>query len=217
MKKPVRLSLTKQIANEIEIKIESKSWPIGTKIPTESQLAKQFEVSRNTIREALQSLIQVGVLEARPGDGTYVLASGKFEANMYHQLSLAKAEEVIEARCFLEKNLAYLAAQNRTDNDLAIIKNAWQVRLENQADLERLVETDGTFHLEIARAAHNSVLFELYQAMTSYIYQVLLSKLTDEGYHNAELSNKLHEELIQAIIDQDSHLSESLAAKIITL
>lgn len=62
--KPIRISLPKQISIEIEKAIKKGTFKIGEKIPSEPDLVKTFEVSRNTIREAIQSLIQAGVLTA---------------------------------------------------------------------------------------------------------------------------------------------------------
>ena len=59
--KPIRISLPKQISIEIEKAIKKGAFKIGEKIPSEPDLVKTFEVSRNTIREAIQSLIQAGV------------------------------------------------------------------------------------------------------------------------------------------------------------
>ena len=78
LKKPVRVSLARQVLTAMESMIRSGKWKVGDRIPAEAELARAFSVSHNTIREALQSLIHMGMLEARPGDGTYVMASDRF-------------------------------------------------------------------------------------------------------------------------------------------
>lgn len=70
-----------QIHNTLKRKIEAGFWHVGQKIPPERQLAKEFNVSRMTLRQAVQTLVDEGVLERRVGSGTYV-ASSKVQEKM---------------------------------------------------------------------------------------------------------------------------------------
>ena len=124
IKKPIKQSLPKQISIQIEKAIKDGIFKVGEKIPSEPELVKSFEVSRNTIREAIQSLIQAGVLESRQGNGTYVLTNDRFEANILTRLSSSKISEVHEVRISLEKEIVKLAALRRTQEDLINIKKA---------------------------------------------------------------------------------------------
>ncbi|MBY0541242.1 MAG: GntR family transcriptional regulator [Campylobacterales bacterium] len=124
IKKPIKQSLPKQISIQIEKAIKDGIFKVGKKIPSEPELVKNFEVSRNTIREAIQSLIQAGVLESRQGNGTYVLTNDRFEANILNRLSTSKISEVHEVRVSLEKEIVKLAALRRTPEDLINIKKA---------------------------------------------------------------------------------------------
>ncbi|TFJ43597.1 hypothetical protein CKN73_02870 [Carnobacterium divergens] len=212
MKKPTRISLAKQITTEIESQIESGRWPVGSKIPPESHLAEQFGVSRNTMREALQSLTQLGVLASKPGDGTYVMTAGKFEANMYTRLEKAETKEIAEARLFLEKDLAILAAKNRNETDIEKIALALKKRNEKKATLEEEAKSDIEFHVEIAKAAHNSVMYELYCYMSNYIYELILEKMYQDLEQDLPDLEKLHQDLFLAIKKQDPIEAEKVAS-----
>ncbi|HHY25905.1 MAG TPA: FadR family transcriptional regulator, partial [Desulfitobacterium dehalogenans] len=72
IEKASRSTLVDQVTTQIEQMIESGRWRIGDKIPAEPQLMDMFEVSRNTLREGIQSLVHVGLLETRQGIGTTV-------------------------------------------------------------------------------------------------------------------------------------------------
>ena len=126
--KPIRISLPKQISIEIEKAIKKGTFKIGEKIPSEPDLVKTFEVSRNTIREAIQSLIQAGVLESRQGDGTYVVTTSRFEANILNRLNNSKISEVHEVRVSLEREIVKLAALRRTQSDLTEIKKTLEIK-----------------------------------------------------------------------------------------
>src|SRR5690606_31355336 len=75
-----RSSLVDQVAGRMEALIDAGEWPVGERIPTEMELADQFEVSRNTLREAIRALVHAGLLQTRQGSGTYVSSSSVLEA-----------------------------------------------------------------------------------------------------------------------------------------
>jgi GntR family transcriptional regulator len=62
-----------QIANELRAKIEANQLPQGLQLPTEIELMEQYEASRNTVREAIKVLTNLGLVETRPGQGTFVV------------------------------------------------------------------------------------------------------------------------------------------------
>lgn len=72
IQKANRFTLVGQVAEQMEQNIESGQLQVGEKIPTEPKLMEQFDVGRNTLREAIQSLVHAGLLETRQGIGTTV-------------------------------------------------------------------------------------------------------------------------------------------------
>src|SRR5262249_35945478 len=116
---PVRgLTLSAQVAEQVEGLITSGEWPVGTRIPPENTLVGRLGVSRNTVREALRSLVHTGLLEARPGDGTYVRAPSELEAPLMRRARRARLEEAVEVRSLLEQHAARLAAVRRKSDDV---------------------------------------------------------------------------------------------------
>ena len=148
LKKPVRLSLSRQVLNAMESMIRSGQWKVGDRIPAEPELARAFSVSHNTIREALQSLIHMGMLEARPGDGTYVMASDRFAVAVSNRLRESELPQILEARLALEKEIARLAAVKRTEEDLEILEAALK---DCHARVRPGIEDDMLFHAAVAR------------------------------------------------------------------
>ncbi len=146
LKKPVRVSLARQVLTAMESMIRSGKWKVGDRIPAEAELARAFSVSHNTIREALQSLIHMGMLEARPGDGTYVMASDRFAVAVSNRLKESELPQILEARLALEKEIARLAAVKRTDEDLKELENA----------LEACRKMDGNKYIDIKMRQENN-------------------------------------------------------------
>src|SRR5579862_9751115 len=109
---PTRSStLSAQVARQLEQLITSGEWPVGKRIPAESELVAQLGLSRNTVREALRSLVHTGMLEARVGDGTYVSAPSELQTPFVRRVNRARLEDAIELRAVLERSAAGLAAR----------------------------------------------------------------------------------------------------------
>src|ERR1700675_2243425 len=101
---PVRSpTLATQVAKQLEALICSGEWPIGCRIPPESELMTLLGVSRNTLREGLRSLVHVGMLESRVGDGTYVRAFSELEAPLMRRAQRAGPVDAVELRAILER------------------------------------------------------------------------------------------------------------------
>lgn len=88
MKVPVYI----QIHNEIRKEIESGKWTVGERIPSERQLSQDFDVSRMTLRQAIQTLVDEGILQRQVGSGTYV-ASSKVQEKMSGTTSFTEITE----------------------------------------------------------------------------------------------------------------------------
>ncbi|GEO58779.1 GntR family transcriptional regulator [Companilactobacillus bobalius] len=88
MKVPVYI----QIHNQIRKEIESGKWSVGERIPSERQLSQDFDVSRMTLRQAIQTLVDEGILQRQVGSGTYV-ASSKVQEKMSGTTSFTEITE----------------------------------------------------------------------------------------------------------------------------
>lgn len=210
LKKPVRLSLARQVLNAMESMIRSGKWKVGDRIPAEPELARAFSVSHNTIREALQSLIHMGMLEARPGDGTYVMASDRFAVAVSNRLRESDLPQILEARLALEKEIARLAAVKRTEEDLLLLEAALADCHER---VRAGIEDDLLFHAAVAEATHNPVLSELYYVIIRSLQENLERLLEEKQYDSEAMS--LHDDLLQAIRDRNPDAAEAIIVKIV--
>ena len=216
IKKPIKQSLPKQISIQIEKAIKDGIFKVGEKIPSEPELVKSFEVSRNTIREAIQSLIQAGVLESRQGNGTYVLTNDRFEANILTRLSSSKISEVHEVRVSLEKEIVKLAALRRTQEDLINIKKALDEKNSIKENIQENSKADLEFHLCIAKACHNSIFYDLYKSISQYICTSIQERL-ELTFMEEENISALHTDLYEAIFSQDTKKAQEIINKILEI
>lgn len=200
--------LPEQIADEIENAIVHGDFEVGVQLPSEQQLADQFEVSRNVVREAFRTLQARGLIDIVNGSGAYVSqpsgAPASSALGRYIRLLGAHGavEALYEARRILEGENARLAALRADADDIAVLEaclermrqGAHDIRVWSQADLE--------FHLAIAKATHNPFLDVLLEPLVDQLRGVI-----EEGYlvtGAVERGLEAHVRLTQAIRDRDA-------------
>ena len=152
--------LFQSVAEQIATLIEEGSFPPGSGLPGERELAERLGVSRVTIREAEIALQAVGRLEIKTGSGVYV---SEKQPSGEVQLPTASAFEVTEARLLVESEAAALAAHNITDE--GIERLAELVEQMRTGDEEAANDADEQFHLTIAEACNNAALIHTIRSL----------------------------------------------------
>lgn len=128
----------------------------GTKLPTESELAAQYGVSRTTVREAISQLQASGIVRTHQGRGSFVLAPpDAHEFSVAAGGGLAAALQLLEFRTAVEVEAAGLAAVRRDAAQLGAIADALAELAASAAVPARTVDADFAFHLAVARASGN--------------------------------------------------------------
>ena len=214
--KLIKYSLTKQIADELEKNIKSKTYKIGDKFPTEPELIERFGVSRNTIRESVQALIHAGLLEARQGDGTYVIATERLQVELFSLMNKTKKQEVQEARNLLEEYMVASATLNATEHDIEQMELALYKRNTSSDSIRENTKADIEFHTAIAFASHNSLLINMYQYISQYFNEYIAEKFATHK-DEQDYIDTLHNDLFTAIKNKDSNRSKQIISKIIEL
>jgi DNA-binding FadR family transcriptional regulator len=196
-----RLGLIDQVAEDMREQIVSGAWPVGSRIPTEPELAALAGAGRNTVREAVQALVHGGLLERRQGSGTYVVSVSELPTVMERQFSAASQRDVLEVRQALEIVAAPLAAQRRTPEQAERLRSLLLARSRAVAggDLDEMVAADMMLHRYIAEVAGNPVLAEL--------YATILGAVADNVRYNFQRLGSRgdsHVALVEAISSGDS-------------
>lgn len=218
---PPRASLVDATIATLRHQIASGSWEVGDRIPPESRLAEQLNVSRGTIREAVRVLSHAGMLEVRQGDGTYVRRRID-PGECMRRIDRAGLREHLEVRRALEVEAARLAAGRRTEADLSRLHSTLEVRREvaqapdpdSDIPLQSFVDRDLQFHLTVTDAAHNPVLSELYGLFSESIRRHIVTALRDTALPDP--SHDAHLRIVDAITDRDPDRAAAAAAAVIT-
>ena len=155
-----RHSLARLVAERLLDEIEAGGVAPGERMPSERELMQVLGVGRSTIREALNGLAMLGVIEIRHGQGAFVADRSKSRPSEAVAAALAKGvtRDLFEAREAVELVTARLAAERRTETDLVEMED---VLAEHGRLLEAGLPVAGPsalFHLRLADAAHNEVL-----------------------------------------------------------
>ena len=201
-----RAGLIDRTVDQLRKHIVSGDWPVGSKIPTEPALTELLGVGRNTVREAVQSLVHAGLLVRRQGSGTYVLSDSELTVVMGRQIADAHHQHVLEVRRSLEVEAARLAARRRTPEDIEELRrlNAARQAAFAGGDVEEIVEADLALHRAIATVARNPVLLSLYENLIDAIGANIRTNVIGLVHTQSEDD---HDSLIEAIALGDSFLA----------
>lgn len=164
-----RRSLGEQVASALLLEIVEGRHPSGTLLPGEWELAQQHDVSRLTVREAIGSLRQKGVVQVRHGVGTVVLPPESWSpldpailsARAADGQESARIRAFLEARRLLESGCAELAAARRTTPDISALHAAHEAMAAAGDDVDAFLDAEDAFRTAVVAAARNPVLAAL--------------------------------------------------------
>lgn len=210
-----RRSLADEVVAQLQQQIALGKYRTGEQLPIEPELMKTFGVGRSTIREAIKSLVNSGLLRVQQGLGTFVEGTEGIKEPLPQRLKRADFKDLDEVRQLIEMKIAEKAAANRTDDDLTEIRH-WLVVRKKAATADKLVEcveADIRFHTAIAVASKNEVLADLYKSLTVQIKNWFLTVYNDAT--DFRKTQNMHEQLLKAIEANDTRKAWNIAAKII--
>jgi GntR family transcriptional repressor for pyruvate dehydrogenase complex len=169
----------KRISDEITERLQnlvlSDNLRPGDRLPPERQLADMFGVSRNSVREAIKSLEQRGILVSRPGAGTFIVdtsqadlasALGEVFARERHRL-----DDIFELRLLLEPQITYLAAQRITAEELENLHKIMADYVRTLRAYQPVQGIDQSFHDAIAAATGNQSVILLMEKMHDLMHE----------------------------------------------
>ena len=201
--------LSDVITERLESMILDGTLVSGEKLLPERLLAEQFQVSRPSLREAIQNLQAKGLIERKQGGGTFV--SQNLSAQMTDPLLALVASrpetqfDLLEFRHALEGMSAYYAALRGQAEDYEALNNA----LNNLPDASSNIEQEATalveFYLTMAKASHNMVLLHVMRSMKKMLHDNILRNL-EMLREGAQVEDKIREQrlaIVNAISAQD--------------
>jgi DNA-binding FadR family transcriptional regulator len=191
--------------------------PDNSRLPTERKLCTVLGVSRSALREGLAVLEAEGKVWRHVGKGTFVggrPAAATTDVSLVSQYT--SPAEIMEVRLLIEPRIAGLAAMRAKSGDIAHMQRCLDkldgaLNKGDSADEGRIYDKwDGTLHLAIAEATHNSLLLSLFNAINSVRSLPLWGRLQTAAMTQDRwrLYGEQHRNFVDAIADRDPASSE---------
>ena len=206
---PIQTSkVFERVAEEIEKRILAGELRSGDRLPTERNLAEQFQVSRTAVREAMKILAQKGLVDMRPGRGTIVI-DGAREAmqnsiDLLMRMKLGEiggSENLVEVRSILETEIAALAAARATEKEIEAMREAIKVMDESLDDAEGFILADNRFHEALAQATQNALILILVNSIVNLLSEQRKQIFGVEG--GPQRGQIHHKRILESIIRRD--------------
>jgi GntR family transcriptional repressor for pyruvate dehydrogenase complex len=206
-----RTTLTESAFEQLISYVVKGTWKPGDRIPAERDLCQQLGIARTSLREALKAMELVGMLDSRVGDGTFVCHRSEFLSRpllwAFTGSDHEELHDIMEARTIIEENLAGLAAQRGTEEEIANIGSTVQLMRDSMARGDSILDADLAFHLAIAAAAHNELLQNAVQLLRNLTRQWIQFKLLMPDVPQKVL--KRHEAIYRAILQRKAAAARS--------
>ncbi len=199
------------VLEQLQAQVSAGSWPVGERIPAETDLAAQLGVSRPAVREAIRALSHVGVLEVRRGDGTYVRSSAD-PRPLLRRVARASARDVFEVQLAYDVQAARLAARRRTAADLERLELLLRAR-DEATEPDAFGAADARFHLGVAEASRNPVLIEAMRYFIDRLHESMRAIRLDHDVPEAGPAR--HRAVLDAIAAGAPEAAASAAAAVV--
>lgn len=205
--KPIkRVNVGEQVFEQLKQMLIDGEWKQGDKLPSENGLAQMLGVSRITVRQALQKLGALGLIETRLGEGSFVktvAVSDNMQAllpTVY--LSGDEPDQVFEFRQIIDVESVRLAVGRCTQEDIEDLKKIHQKMLQkkDEADPVGFAKMDTEFHFKISQMTRNSLMIKTNEILREVINSYVIAIIGKMGWDIALL---YHGKIIDAIIARD--------------
>ncbi|MFK0113337.1 FadR/GntR family transcriptional regulator [Streptomyces sp. NPDC091217] len=176
-----------EIIGSLRHEIVSGNLPVGSRLPSERDLAQHFGVSQPTVREAVRALAAMGLIEVRHGSGAYVRGDATFlvatALQVLMQMESVTILDALQVRGVLGLQSAELAATAATEEDLVALEEAWD-RLEvvdTITDYDQLIHAIAGFQEALSRAGHNALVSAIELVLVRLLLQMQFKAMRPRG------------------------------------
>ena len=202
--------VSEEIIGQVRDLITSGRLKIGDRLPAERELAKILQVGRSTVREAIRALESLGILQARPGEGTFLVSNpaeqkpDPITANAFR--SWENQRKLFEVRLVIEPDLAALAARRASFEQIVKMREILQEQEASVKQGKIDIKADTAFHFLLAEAARNEILLRIMDSLMNLLHETRVASLHTSGRSASSL--KQHKAIVRAIEARDPMAAE---------
>lgn len=201
-----RSSLSERAVDALLDHVLTKRLEPGTSLPSVDMLATNLGVSRPVVREALNALKALGIIEIANGKKAVIRRLDNEVLHIYFRRAVqeidASIREVMEIRLGIESRAASLAARNRTDAHLDTMKDLLLRMETRKADAKYFSRQDSTFHLNIAEASGNRLIFQVVDSLETALRNAAYQGLKEIADNDALVAILVEHRGIVAAIER---------------
>lgn len=196
---------TEQVVEQLTHSILTGELKKGSLLPPERELAEQMGVSRTVVREGTKILQSHGLVTVRQGSGTVVngLTTAPVRQVLEHALlaDSGSYEKLLEARLGLEVQIAALAAERATVEEIVLMQSLIAEFEEHQTDLKACARLDVAFHEALARAAKNPIFMVMLEPLSELM---TASRLRGLSQSHPSVALHHHREILEAVAERQA-------------
>lgn len=200
-----------KVISYIKKQIRSGELRIGGKLPAERELSEILGISRNSVREAIRTLDNMGVISSHQGAGNFL--TGNFENNLVESLSMMfllnqiDYKQVSELRRALEMEALMLAIDNITDEEIQSLVKIMSL-LETGTEANNVV-LDKKMHYNIALASKNTLIINILQALSEVLDKFIVDLRREilSQDDSRKILMEAHNGMLESLITRDKNLA----------
>jgi GntR family transcriptional repressor for pyruvate dehydrogenase complex len=202
--------VSEEITEQVRDLITSGRLKVGDRLPAERELAKILQVGRSTVREAIRAMESLGILESRPGEGTFLVSNPSttqpdpITANAFK--SWENQRKLFEVRMVIEPDIAALAARRASFTQILKMREILQEQETQVKQGHNGIKADTAFHFVLSEAAGNDVLFRIMESLMGLLVETREASLQPTG--RTARSMRQHKAILRAIEARDPLAAE---------
>lgn len=199
--------IKEQVFRQLLSKIERGEWKPGEKLPSENQLTKMMGVSRITVREAIQKLVAINLVETHQGKGSFVkdVSANSYLKSMTPMLMMSNDDvlSVLEYRKIMEVGIVDIVVERATEADINMLEKLtdkmrhycekWNVKKYKEYDIE--------FHMKMYEMTKNPFIIKISNITKDILNMAMTSTVTQKG---AEEGVIFHTKILECLKARDA-------------
>ena len=219
--KPVnKKNVTDDIFRQLFNQIINGTWPLKSKIPSESELCKMFNVSRISVRAALNRLNALGIIETRQGEGSFIkgTATDIIMNPLIQRIALEPVNmlDIMEYRKIMESGTIGLVVELITPEDLSRLSAIVDDMERHKTNVEVFARDDFSFHVELAKISGNSIIIKVMDILQLILQESIADMVPLVGaengiyYHRLILEDLKEKDKAKAQITMAKHIDSNI-------
>lgn len=210
--------IKEQVFQQLLKKIERGEWKPGQKLPSENQLTQMMGVSRITVREAIQKLVAINLVETHQGKGSFVkeVNSNSYLKSMTPMLLMSSDDlhSVLEYRKIMEVGIIDIFMKRVTQKDIDYLKKDLEKmrRYCERNNMNKYRQYDLDFHMKLYEMTDNPFIIKLSNITRDVLNSAMGEALTEQG---AEEGVEFHEKIIECLETRDTERLKKITRELL--